>query len=219
MRLDRFPPLDQRQSRARFALPENGFVILFLGRKTEYKGLDVCLEAFSALRQKRQDVYFLALGPESDFSQRLWPRYGDLDGLIVRGLVSDEERLAALAACDVFVMPSTGEAFGIVYLEAWAYRKPIIGAQIASVSSIISDGEDGFLVESRQVAPLVSHLTCLADNRELARTMGERGRDKLERRYTVERIADIVEGTCARVVRRHHTLLEGDSSCASVWLT
>lgn len=204
--LGRFPPLDPASSRARLGLPESGFVILFLGRKTEYKGLDLCLEAFAALRQARQDVYLLAVGAESDFSQALWSRHRGLDGLVVRGEVSEEERLAALAACDVLAMPSTSEAFGIVYLEAWAYCKPVIGARIASVSSLISDGEDGILVEPNQTAALLQTLTELAQHPERARVMGERGRVKLERRYTVGRIADTVEGVYARVLRKHRTL-------------
>lgn len=208
LRLEQFPALSPAQSRALFGLPEDGFVALFLGRKTEYKGLDVCLEAFETLRQERRDVYFLAIGPETDFSRQLWPRYAGVDGLVVRGAVSDEERLAALAACDVLTLPSTEEAFGIVYLEAWAYRKPVIGAAIASVASIIENGTDGFLIPPRQSAALAKRLAVLADSPHLARQMGEMGYLKLTRRYTVERIADIVEGTCARVLRHRRTLVQ-----------
>lgn len=206
LRLDRFPPLDQSAARARLGLPEAGYVILFFGRKTDYKGLDLCLEAFVSLRQIRQDVFLLAVGPETDFSRALWPRYAALDGLFVREKVSNEERLAALASCDVLALPSTGEAFGIVYLEAWAYRKPVVGAEIASVSSLVHDGEDGFLVEPRRVEPLLEVFTYLAEHPEVGCAMGERGRAKLERRYTIERIADIVEATYTRVLRRRRVL-------------
>mgnify|MGYP001084825537 CR=1 FL=1 len=214
LRLDRFPSLERERSRRRLGLPRDGFVILFLGRKTRYKGLEMCLRAFTALRQSREDVYFLAVGPETDFSESMWSEYDGMEGLVRRGRVSDEERLAALAACDVLVMPSVGEAFGIVYLEAWAYRKPVIAARIASVSSIVCDSTDGFLVEPGRVAQLVDRLTRLVDDPVMARGMGENGRAKLERRYTVERITDVVEGTCARVIRRHATLMEGASQCA-----
>jgi glycosyltransferase involved in cell wall biosynthesis len=147
------------------------------------------------------------MGPETDFSRGLWSRYAGQDGLILRGEVSDEERLAALAACDVLALPSAGEAFGIVYLEAWAYRKPVIGARIASVSSIVSHGEDGLLVEPGMVSALTQALAFLVQHREEARAMGERGRQKLERRYTVSCIADIIEGAYARVLRKRRTLL------------
>lgn len=216
LRLDRFPALDRQQSRTIFGLPSDGMVMLFLGRKTHYKGLEMCLEAFVNLRQKRSDVYFLAVGPETEFSQQLWSRYRGLDGLVVRGAVSDEERLAALAACDVLALPSTGEAFGIVYLEAWAYRKPVIGARIASVSALIGDGQDGFLVEPHQVDLLAHHLDFLAGHPDRARSMGEQGRAKLERYYTVERIVDVVEGAYARTVRRQRTLSGKGLKCASV---
>ena len=209
LRLDRFPALDRSESRARFGLPEDGFVVLFLGRKTDYKGLDLCLEAFSTLRQSRQDVHFLAVGPETEFSRWLWPRYAGLDGIVVRGQASDEERLMALAACDVLALPSAAEAFGIVYLEAWAYRKPVIGANIPTVSSVVSAEQDGLLVEAGQVAPLVHAFSYLADHPQESNRMGERGRTKLERRYTVERVASIFEATCFRVLRKRRTLFEG----------
>jgi len=198
--------LDRSTCRARLGLPDRGFVILFLGRKTEYKGLDLCVEAFSALRESRQDVYFLAVGPETAFSQELWTRYPNLDGLVVRGEVSDEERLMSLAACDVLALPSAAEAFGIVYLEAWAYRRPVIGASIPSVSSVVAAGEDGLLVEPGQVSSLARAFSDLADYPQQRKEMGERGRAKLERRYTVERIASIFEAASLRVLRKRRTL-------------
>ncbi len=206
LRLDRFPPLNRSACRARFGLPDSGFVILFLGRKTDYKGLDLSVEAFAALRQGREDVYFLAVGPETAFSQALWARWTDLDGLLVRGEVSNEERLMALAACDVLALPSAAEAFGIVYLEAWAYCRPVIGASIPSVSSVVAAGEDGLLVEPGQVSSLVRAFSSLADHPHERREMGERGRAKLERRYTVERIATVFEAASLRVLRKRRTL-------------
>ncbi len=206
LRLERFPPLDVVRSRARFGIPEQAFVVLFLGRKTEYKGLDTCLEAFRALRRQRPNVVLLAAGPETDYSQRLWSDAGAVEGLIVRGALSEEDKLAALAASDVLAVPSSGEAFGIVYLEAWAYCKPVIGARIAAVASIIRDEQDGFLVEPGQAGQLQQRLLDLADRPNLARTLGEQGRRRLEQRYTVSRIADVVEGLCLRTVRRRHTV-------------
>jgi len=204
--LDQLPPLDRAVSRAAFELPDNAFVILFLGRKVEYKGIDLCVEAFMELRRTRPDVYLLAVGPETEYSRALWSRYGRPAGVIVRDTVSDTDRLHALNACDVLALPSSGEAFGIVYLEAWAYRKPVIGARIASVSSLIEHDADGYLVDPHRSGELAARLAVLHDRPELAHAMGQQGRAKLERRYTLEHIGELVEGVYARVLRRQTSL-------------
>ena len=208
--LDRFPARERAQARQRFGLPADAFVILFLGRKVAYKGLAICLQAFAQLRQADSNVRLLAVGPETDDSQILWRTYGDMEGLVVRGAVADEERLDALAAADILTVPSTGEAFGIIYLEGWAYRIPVIGAAIRSVSSLISHGEDGFVVPPYSTDDLVACWRCMAADPERRRSMGERGYRKVVARYTVERIAAIVEGAYQRLLR--HTKVE--STCA-----
>jgi glycosyltransferase involved in cell wall biosynthesis len=209
LRLADFPPRDRANARSRFGLPPHAFVLLCLGRKTEYKGLAEVLRIFALLRRARQDLYLLAVGPETAHSQRLWEQYAGLDGLVVRGAVADDERLDALAACDALAMPSTGEAFGIVYLEAWAYAKPVIGATIQAVASLVADGVDGLLVDPTMPTQLLTAITTLVDNPARAAAMGQAGRAKLVRRYTTERIADTVEGLYARLLRRQRTTRSG----------
>jgi glycosyltransferase involved in cell wall biosynthesis len=170
LQLDRLPPLDRAVSRAQFGLPDDAFVMLFLGRKVEYKGIQLCVEALAELRRTHPNIYLLAVGPETEYSRQLWARYGAPDGVIVRDMVSDEERLHALNACDVLALPSSGEAFGIVYLEAWAYGKPVIGANIASVSSLIEDGGDGYLIDPAQAADPGTCGNCRRRNLRPART-------------------------------------------------
>jgi glycosyltransferase involved in cell wall biosynthesis len=121
-------------------------------------------------------------------------------------MVSDEERLDALNACDVFVLPSTGEAFGIVYLEAWAYAKPVIGARIASVSSLVAEDVDGFLIKPGNGNELIDRLQLLIADRQRCLRMGYQGRINLERRYTLECIGTLVEGAYARMLRHSATL-------------
>ncbi len=201
-----YPPLECAAARARLGLRPDAFVMLFLGRKAAYKGLQHCLRAFMELRRQGHDrLVFMALGPETEQSRALWEEHrrawGETPGLIVRDAVSDEERLAALAACDVFTLPSTGEAFGIVFLEAWAYGKPVIGAAIRSVSTLIDEGRDGWLVEPERPSQLRGRLEALLADPSLGRRAGEAGRAKLLRRYTAGRIAETVEGLYLRVQR------------------
>lgn len=203
LRLEAFPLRDVRACRQELGLPGDAFVLLFLGRKTEYKGLALAVEAFAALQPQHPNLRLLAVGPETDYSQALWTRYHGLPGLSQLDRVPDEVRLAALNACDCLVMPSSGEAFGLVYLEAWAVGRPVIGARTPAVSSLISEGQDGYLVAPDSASQLADRIARLVQDPALGRQMGERGRDKLLNRYTVPRITDIVEGIYLRVLRRH----------------
>ena len=200
--LEQFSGYDRLASRRQLGLPTDAFVLLFLGRKTEYKGLDVTLEAFAALQDHYPQLHMLGVGPETEHSRALWARYAELPRLSNHGAVSDKLRLAALSACDCLVMPSTGEAFGIVYLEAWAAGKPVIGARTRAVSGVIHDGRDGYLVAPGQAEQVAERLAQWMDDPDLAKRMGKAGREKVENRYTVSRIADIVEGVYLRVLRR-----------------
>jgi glycosyltransferase involved in cell wall biosynthesis len=203
IRLDRFPIQDKAACRRELGLPSEAFVLLFLGRKTNYKGLDLTLETLAALQDLYPELYLLAVGAETESSSRLWAQHEGLRRVIKRGLVTEETRLAALNACDCLVMPSTGEAFGIVFLEAWAVGKPVIGARIEAVSSVVADGRDGCLVQPGSVNQLAECIVSLMENPALCREMGERGRKKVIDRYQSPRIADIVEGIYLRVLRRH----------------
>ncbi len=209
LRLDEFPVLDPEACRRELNLPADAFVLLFLGRKTEYKGLDLVLEAFAGLRSRHPHLYLLAIGADTDHSRELWARHGHLAGVRNLGGVPDETRLAALNACDCLVMPSKAEAFGIVYLEAWVVGKPVIGARTRAVSSLIDDGQDGYLVSPGSAGELADRIAHLVENPILTQEMGQRGRSKVTRRYTVARIGDVVEGVYLRVLRRAHQAQNG----------
>jgi glycosyltransferase involved in cell wall biosynthesis len=202
LRLEDFPALDPAACRRELGIPHDAFVLLFLGRKTEYKGLDTTLEAFSALQALRGHLYLLAIGPETDYSRGLWSQYAGMPRLLVRGDVDDEIRLKALNACDCLVMPSAGEAFGIVYLEAWAVGKPVVAARTKAVSSLIDAGQDGYLVTPGDARELAECIDSLVRDPPVAQSLGWRGQLKVQQRYSLQRIGDIVEGVYWRVLRR-----------------
>lgn len=205
LNLAQFPPQETSAARAQLGIPTDAFVVLFLGRKTRYKGLEPSVRAFMALCESHPNAFFVAMGPETETSLKLWRELGKMPNLLVRDRVEDAERLTALAAADVLLLPSTGEAFGIVYLEAWAYHKPVIGSPITAVKALISDGVDGWLIEPEQVEAITQRLAWLADHPEAARAAGEAGYAKLIRRYTIERVTDMMEGAYMRALRRHHS--------------
>jgi glycosyltransferase involved in cell wall biosynthesis len=204
LRPESYPLRDARACRRRLGLPEDAFVVLFLGRQVEYKGLGTVLEAFQVLHQRHPETHLLVVGPETNFSRQLFARNEDLPAVTNLGLVSDDVRLDALNACDCLVLPSAGEAFGIVFLEAWMMGKPVIGPRTVAVSTVIRDGEDGWLVPLDDPWAVVEAVERWIFSPPLARRMGERGRSRVLQRYTRARVADVVEGAYVRTLRACH---------------
>jgi glycosyltransferase involved in cell wall biosynthesis len=97
-------------------------------------------------------------------------------------------------------------------LEAWAYAKPVIGANIQAVASLIDDGLDGYLVDPDEPGQLVRRLLVLANDPHHAQALGKRGQIKLRQRYTIERITQIVEATYCRVLRHKRSRPQAGSA-------
>ncbi|MBI2906757.1 MAG: glycosyltransferase family 4 protein [Chloroflexi bacterium] len=104
------------------------------------------------------------------------------------GAISDQDKLDLLACGDVMVMPSRTESFGIAYLEAWAYEKPVIGARAGAVPDVIDDGVDGYLVPFGDVAAIAQGVERLLSDRDQATRLGRSGRAKVEKRYTWDKV-------------------------------
>jgi glycosyltransferase involved in cell wall biosynthesis len=179
-------------------------VVLFMGRQVQYKGVEDVLEAALLLQRRGRPLYLVVAGPETDDSRRLFARWRGRSGIVNLGRVSDDVRLDLLNACDCLALPSAGEAFGIVYLEAWIVGKPVIGARTPAVSTVIEDGRDGWLVPAGDPVALAEALNRWIEDPQLARQMGEEGRAKVLRRYTRAHVADVVEGAYLRTLRAWH---------------
>jgi phosphatidylinositol alpha-1,6-mannosyltransferase len=93
------------------------------------------------------------------------------------------ELSACYAAAEVFALPSRGEGFGFVYLEAMARGKPVIGGAHGGAPEVIQDGKTGYVVQHGDVAEVATAIDSLLANPELARQMGARGRERVEKEY------------------------------------
>ena len=94
-----------------------------------------------------------------------------------------------LSICDVFSLPSWEEGFGVVYLEAMAYGKPVIACKNQGISDVVTDGETGLLVEPKDINTLINAIDFLLSNPEEAQKIGEKGRKLVLENYTWEKNA------------------------------
>jgi len=136
----------------RHGIGQDSPVILTVGRldaSEQYKGYDQVLLALSAILKEKPETKYIIAGKGDDESRlrALAERLGLKNSVIFAGYVPPDELAAYYALCDVFVMPSRKEGFGIVFLEAMACGKPVVaGNKDASVDAL-KGGELGVLVD------------------------------------------------------------------------
>jgi glycosyltransferase involved in cell wall biosynthesis len=175
---------DAARFRQRHAI--GGLLVASLSAMCYDKGTVHLVEAVRRLWQAGQAVDLALAGaitqPFRAYLTRLPP--DDRARLHVLGAVDDAEKRDLLAAADVFAMPSRTDSFGIVYLEAWLYRKPVIGARTWGVMDVIEDGRDGLLVPFGDVPALTSALSDLLSDAARRAAMGAWGEEKVYRMYT-----------------------------------
>jgi glycosyltransferase involved in cell wall biosynthesis len=169
----------------------NGMRVLAVGRLSHYKGFDVLIDALA----KTPDARVLLVG-EGECAESLGARATER-GVAARirfaGGLDDATLLAAYASADVFALPSLnrGEAFGMVLLEAMRAGLPIVASAIhgSGVGEVVADRETGFLVKPGEPDALADALGKLGDAALRAR-LGDAGRARFERRFTLERSAE-----------------------------
>jgi len=162
-----------------------GAIVLQVSTQTHDKGSWHTIEAFQRLLEAGRQVTLVLIGSiEADMREFVASRPPSVQASIrFLDWVTEEEKKDALAACDVFVMPSRADSFGIAYLEAWVYGKPVIGCYAGGVPRVIDDGVNGWLVPFGDTDMLVSYIGMALDDPARAASMGAAGRAKVLKRY------------------------------------
>lgn len=165
-----------------------GRVILAVGRwsaSERYKGVDRLIDALPQVLASVPDAHLVAVGDGDDL-----PRLHGIAGkrgVSSRVLFLPPARQPGLVSlyesCDVFALPSSGEGFGFVFLEAMALGKPVIGGAHGGTPDIIEDGVSGYLVRGNDSALLVSRLAALLADDALRSRMGQAARQRVSRNF------------------------------------
>jgi glycosyltransferase involved in cell wall biosynthesis len=155
----------------------------------ERKGHRLLLEAAWRLKERGCQISYRFAG-EGSLKKSLEEatlQLGLNEDVQFLGFVSDMPGF--LANVDVVVLPSFFEGLGVSVLEAMAAGKAVIASRVGGLPELVIDAATGFLVEPRDVAGLTSALAKLASDRTLVRKMGQKGRERLEKTFTMEQMA------------------------------
>jgi glycosyltransferase involved in cell wall biosynthesis len=173
--------------------------ILFFGRITAYKGLEVLLQAFEIIERRRKDVRLDVVGA-GDLN-RYDPLLKKIRNInVVNRWVGDDEVAPAFRQAALVVLPyTTASQSGVIPLAA-SFRVPVVATTVGALPDQIRNGETGILVKPDSVKELVDAIDHLLDNPELAARMGENLSKDTAAVGDWDRIADAYLESCRKAV-------------------
>jgi glycosyltransferase involved in cell wall biosynthesis len=187
--------------RAALGLPDGREVVGSAGRFVPYKGYASLLEAVPLVRQARPGVHWLLVG---DGEQR-----GMLEARATALGVAGEVHFVGwrddvpdvFALCDLVVLPSLGEHFGRVLIEAMAMARPVVATDAGGVPEVVRHGETGLLVPPGDPKALAEAVLALLADPERRARLGSAGRRDVEARFGLARHAAAVEALYRELAR------------------
>jgi len=173
-------------------------VILTVARmdaSEQYKGHDVVLRALSSVIGNVANLTYVIVGGGDDRPrlELLARELGVANHVVFTGEIDDSELAALYQRSELFVLPARtvvgspnpkGEGFGIVFLEAMAFGKPVVGPRYGAPAEIIRDGQNGFLIDPEDPASVAEALSRLLADPDVAIAMGKAGRNYVRANYS-----------------------------------
>jgi glycosyltransferase involved in cell wall biosynthesis len=177
-------------------------VLLTVGYLIKRKAHEYVIRALGDSMKRMPNLVYLIVGegPEEDRLKRLVGRLGLSDYVEFCGRKDHETVMKYMSICDLFVMPSWDEAFGVVYLEAMAHGKPVIACRGQGIEDVVVDGETGLLVKPKDLESLKEAMIKLLTDRRLAEDMGQRGKQVVLSAFTWEKSAQKLMGIYREVL-------------------
>jgi len=207
--VERFTPGPKDQELTeRFGLGEKK-VLLTVGRIEKRKGHDMVIQALPEILREIPETVYMVVGVGSDLNRikSLARELNVTDQVIFVGRVSDEDLPRYYNTADIFVMPNRTldnndtEGFGLVFLEANACSKPVVGGNAGGVPDAIVDGETGILVDGKSIKAVAIAVINLLKNENLVFQIGESGR-KRALTFDWKKKAQEFYAVCEKIVQR-----------------
>ena len=172
--------IQKEEARKKFNIPDTDIVI-FLRAQKAFKGTNYVAEAMKKLKTNKKITILTC--DEKNRLDELKNKYNIVD----IGRMNDKELLYAYNACDIFLMPSIGETFGMMAIEAMACGKPVIIFNNTALPDVTFAPECGVLVENKNSDKLKEAIEHLIDNKEEREKRGKLGRKLCEEHYSIEK--------------------------------
>lgn len=193
--VERFSPKKKTASmRAESEMNKEAPVIGTVSSLTPHKGHEHLIDAASLVLETLPSAQFLIIG-DGPLRQKLENQAKNRNihhDVIFTGIRKDIPEMLSLM--DVFVLPSLSrEGLGIAIIEAMAAEKPVVATDIGGIPEVVNDGETGFLVPPGDPEALAGAIIELLQNPHKAKTMGEKGRARVKKKFTTKKMLSEIE--------------------------
>jgi len=194
--INRFKPVTTKNIdlRKSHGVVDDDIVIGQVGSLINRKGVDLLIESFAYLAKSYNNLKLIIVGdgPDKDDLIKLSHKLGVGERVRFIGNVNNTEDFYS-HLFDINVLASRQEAFPLTLLEGAACGLPNIGSRVGGNPEIIEDGINGFLFEKENVAQLTERLALLVTNQKLRISMGESGREKIEKNLSLKEYSNNIE--------------------------
>jgi len=188
--------IDPGEVKGKYGIHPYAPLILFVGRLVYQKGPDLFIDSLRDVCNSRWDAKVIVAG-DGGMRQYLQDKARDLPVNFV-GYIPDSEYIRILNACDLVVIPSRNEPFGLVLLEAWSAEKPVVASDVGGLSENIDSYIDGIKVQP-EPSSIAWGIRKALDDPIYAQVLGRRGRAKVDRKFNWKPIADRMTATYSQV--------------------
>lgn len=179
-------------------------IVLSVGFLNPRKGADVLIEAIPLVLQAVPTAIFWIVGsdPQRQYETALRCKNPQIENGQVKffGFVPGEELPRYYQQCTVYVSPSRYESFGLTFVEAMAHGKPVVGCEAGAVPEVVESGVTGLLVPPDDPSALAKAIVHLLQDPAMRERLGQAGRERVEQRYSEERMVKDIEGLYRRVI-------------------
>lgn len=197
--------------RAKWDIPENRKILLYLSRIAKEKNIDFLLYAFTKVLKSRlekhtlSDVHLLIVGdgPELPHYQAMVKKMGLENYVTFTGMLSNDIAVGYYGAVDIFIFPSITETQGIVVTEAMAAGAPIVAVNIMGPSDLITNSVDGYLTDLN-LTQFAGKIEKLLDKPELRKAMAKNAKQNAKK-FSKEKCTDKLEKLYEQTINHYHS--------------
>jgi glycosyltransferase involved in cell wall biosynthesis len=174
-------------------VPDDAFVVGWIGRMTPIKRVEDVIGSFARLKQRgvHTRLCLVGDGPSRRLAEEQAHELGVMRDCLFLGYQRDVAGFYRFF--DALILPSANEGTPVSVIEALAAERPVVATAVGGVPDVIEDGHTGFLVTLGDVDAAADRLARLAADPELRASMGARGREQVTNRYAVDRLVDDVD--------------------------